>query len=506
MIKKYTIEKLSLFALIILVVFQSCKKNWELSDPLFRKFGNEVFKNLDSTGYNPVFRKVLAENRSELNNSNLISNYYETHQYEPVFILKFLPKDELNLVLEHILKASDHGLDSEMFHYTEIKHLVDKFYDKRKIKTLDEAYQAMALLEIRSAEALITYSNALQYGVVSPRKIFARYYTKTLRPDSISMKKVFEIEHMNKFLDTIQPKNPDYIKLQSALASNFVYPGLSSKETKRTIALNLERLRWKNKPTTDRYVWVNIADYTLKYVEKGKTNLMMKVCVGKGPEQEMADADYDESDNSLRPHNHQTPQLSSEIYNAQVNPIWNIPESIAKNEIYEKALNDPYYLSNNNIEVYTKNGENVDSDTIDWSEISKMNIPYFFKQSPGNDNSLGKIKFQFLNGSNVYLHDTPAQAPFKLSVRAVSHGCVRLEKPLELAHALYGNGKKYETIKQELTEEVPTSRDISLSPKVPVYFDYMTCFVDDSRQIQIRPDVYRLDKILYHRMRKILVY
>lgn len=503
-INQKMLRNAAVIAIALIIVLSSCTKRTDLADPLFRKFRNKVFKKLDTVGYNPVFRKILEHRRLELNNSDLIANYYQTHGYEPIFILKFLPQDDLKLIVEHFSKASQHGLNPEMFNYSEIKQLVDKFYDKKKIKTLEEAYETMALLEIKSAEALITYSNALQYGIVSPRKIFARYYMKTLRPDNEAMNKVFAIDNMKEFLDTIQPKNTEYLKLQEALKSNFVYQGLSSEQTKKAIALNLERLRWKNKPTTDRYVWVNIADYSLKYVENGKTNLTMKVCVGKGPEQEIQDADYDESENSIRPHNHQTPQLNSEIYNAQVNPIWNIPQSIAKNEIYDKVLNDPYYLLNNNIVVYNGSGEIVDSDTIIWSEVSKTNIPYKFKQSPGDDNSLGKIKFQFKNGSNVYLHDTPAQAPFNLTVRAVSHGCVRLEKPIEFANALFGNGNNFDIVKRELTESEPTSRDIQVKPKVPVFLDYMTCFVGPNGQIEIRPDVYQLDRILYNRMKKYL--
>jgi len=91
-----------------------------------------------------------------------------------------------------------------------------------------------------------------------------------------------------------------------------------------------------------------------------------------------------------------------------------------------------------------------------------------------------------------------------LDVRAVSHGCVRLEKPLDFARALFGDGEKYNLVKKEVAESTPTSRDIALSEKVPIYLDYVTCFVDDNGQIQIRPDVYLLDAVLYQRTKRAL--
>jgi L,D-transpeptidase YcbB len=502
------IKKVVKLYVILLIAFiaalQSCKKSRsDIGAVLYKETKNKVFKNIDSAAYYKVFREMLTTSRDSLSNPAVIENFYRQHNYEPYFVLSFIPKEQIRVLTQRYAQAPSHGLNPEFFNYSEIQRLADKIYGKQEIKTAEEAYHDIARLELLTANSLLRYSTALQYGLVNPRKIFVSYYMKTEKPDTAFYNKVFGVTDIKAFLDEIQPKDASYKKLQQALAGNFVYPGLSQQETKRVIQLNLERLRWKNKPTSDRYVWVNIPDFSLKYVENGKTNLTMKVCVGEGPQQVMI-ADFDESEGAVRPHSHETPQLNSEIYNVQVNPVWNIPESIAKNEMYDRIINDPYYLANSNIAVYTKDGEQVDADNIDWSEISKDNIPYDFKQVPGHENALGKIKFQFKNASSVYLHDTPVQAPFSQAMRAVSHGCVRLEKPQEFARALFGEGKQYELIKKEMQEDVPTSRDIPLPEKVPIYIDYMTCFVNDNGQIQIRPDIYLLDTILYQRMRRAL--
>ncbi|MDB5119679.1 MAG: hypothetical protein JWN56_897 [Sphingobacteriales bacterium] len=484
--------------MVFLIMNFGCKNQSDFTEPLFKKFHNEVFKHLDTAGYSPVFVNTISDQKTEINNIDFIAKYYAKRQNEPVFILKLLPNGGMKIMLDYFRRAPEHGLNPEVFNYYEIKKLVDKFYDKREITTPDEAYHTMALLELKTAESLIAYSNALQYGVVSPRKIFERYFTKTPRPDSTFMMKSFNIKDISEYLESIQPTNPDYLKLQNALKSNSVYPGLSLSETQRIIKLNLERLRWKNKPAAKTYVMVNIPDYTLQFVKNGSVQLKMKVCVGKGREQEVADT----AENAGIIRNHQTPELSSMIYNAQVNPVWNIPQSIAKNEIYDKVRSDPDYLINHEIDVYDKRGQKMDADSINWDSIPKNKIPFNFKQAPGDDNSLGKIKFQFVNGSNVYLHDTPAKEPFSLKVRAVSHGCVRLEKPLELARALFGSGSQYSLIETRMSSPDSQPLDLAVEPPVPVFLTYITCFYNEQGKLVIRPDVYERDAVLYERIKK----
>ena len=186
-----------------------------------------------------------------------------------------------------------------------------------------------------------------------------------------------------------------------------------------------------------------------------------------------------------------------------VNPVWNIPKSIAQSEITVKAAQDPYYLSNMGIEVY-QNGKKIDADYIDWDEVSQENVKFDFKQVPGESNALGKMKFLFNNSSSVYLHDTPNKAAFNLSNRAVSHGCVRVEDPLALARAITKSGNDYNRIQANFSESNENSDTFKVKDKVPVYLDYMTCWVDENGNIQIRPDVYFLDKILYRKMSKFL--
>lgn len=463
---------------------------------LYQKTKNKVFKNVTPEGFAEVFKKVLADEKSKLNYPKVISAYYQQNGYDPIFVMDHIFNRDLKTAVIYYQKANEHGLNPDLFKADEIAKLVNKFYNKKGIKTLDEAYHAIAELELLSANSLIKYTNAMQYGIINPKSIYARYYIKTQHPDSSSMTKVFQVTDLKKYLDSIQPKNPQYVALQKALAAGTAAPGLSPEETKRVIITNLERLRWKNKSLDKKYVIVNIPDYRLDVMENGKSVLNMKVCVGKGRNMTNAKTliNYDDTDKIDKPV-HETPQLNSLIHSVDVNPVWNIPQSIATKEIMVEAAKDRYYLENKGINVY-KNGKLVDPDDIDWSTAAKGD--YDFKQQPGDNNSLGKIKFLFNNQSSVYLHDTPAKEAFNKTMRAVSHGCVRLGNPQGLALNLFGPGDKYNLIAKDMAADNPDPTTISLTPKVPVYITYVTAWADENNTLQVRPDVYGLDIILYN--------
>jgi murein L,D-transpeptidase YcbB/YkuD len=167
------------------------------------------------------------------------------------------------------------------------------------------------------------------------------------------------------------------------------------------------------------------------------------------------------------------------------------------------AARDPYYLDNEGIDVYEGGKKIEDPETIDWA--SAPADTYSFKQRPGDGNALGKIKFLFNNSSSVYLHDTPAKLAFNRDMRAISHGCVRVEKPQELALALFGSGEKYDRIVREMESNNTESTDIGLPNKVPVYLTYITCWADESGTLQFRNDVYGLDIVLYAHMNKMIL-
>jgi murein L,D-transpeptidase YcbB/YkuD len=500
-------SKKSVFSVFLIFTFvflalQSCKKKRpEMANILYKKTKNKVFRNVTPEGFSEVFKHVLDSEKTTLAYPQQIAAFYEQNDYDAELVMDHLFNSDLNTAAAWFMKADEHGLNPKMFHTDEIRALLKKFDDKKGIKTVNEAYHDMAELEILFANSLIKYSNALQYGIVNPKKIYVRYYTETKLPDTATTMQVLQTRSIKNYLDSIQPKNPQYTALQKALVSNYQAPGLSQEETKRILIANLERLRWKNKPSENKYVIVNIPDYALNVIENGHSVLSMKVCDGEGRNKTNSNTIVNYHDTAAydRPFSRETPQLNSLIHSVDVNPVWNIPASIASKEIMVDAAKDRYYLSNKGIQVY-KNGKLVDDQDIDWSTASKDE--YEFKQKPGDDNSLGKIKFLFNNKSNVYLHDTPAKSAFELPARDVSHGCVRLGEPQQLALNLFGSGPKYDLIVKDMAADKPDPTTIYLPKKVPVYITYVTCWADENGALQFRQDVYGLDIVLYANLLK----
>lgn len=498
------------FALILILfclatVFQGCKKKRsEIASILFKRTHNTVFKDFDPDEFVAYFKMELVREQAEMSNPKWITAHYSQNDFEPDFVLYQLWDGGLDAMVNKFRRANEHGLDAKLFKPEQIAALMEKFRSQKAIKTPHDAYKFITQLEILSANSIMDYSGALQYGIISPKKIYSRYFIKTLRPDSISINRVFSVDNMAAYLDSIQPKDPQYRALQKAYLEGYEAPKISKEETRRILLVNMERLRWKNKPAENKYVYVNIPDFHLDVIDSGKSILNMRVCVGEGRNKKYLNSleNYNDTCRIDNPYAHETPLLSSVIHSVQVNPIWNIPKSIATKEIIVEAAKDPYYLSNKNINVYLNDKLIRDPETINWSKVTKENCDYEFKQQPGEDNSLGKIKFLFENKSNVYLHDTPAKDAFRYTMRAVSHGCVRLEKPLDLAHTLFTDTVKYNIISKDMQQDDSTSQDIALRPKIPVYITYVTCWSDQDNQLQFRRDVYGLDIVLYENLKK----
>ena len=506
--KKVAVPLLLFFLSAFIITFQSCKKKRsEIANALFKKTHNKVFKEFTPEGYRAVFKQVFDAEKPKLSHANFIEDWYQKDHFEPIFVLNHLFNGDLSKVHDnYLMHAADHGLSPQIFHADELSAAIEKFEDRSHIKTIDEAYRDMAELEISATNSLIDYSNALQYGVVNPKYIYQRYSMATKRPDSTSMSAVFHIGDMQSYMEGLQPTNPQYVALQKALKNNFEEKGFSGEECKRMILVNLERLRWRNKPYEDKYVVVNIPDYMLNVVDSGKSVLKMKVCVGQGRNVDNKNtlAAYNDTCKVDKPGEHETPLLNSLIYGVEVNPVWNIPRSIANKEIIVEAAKDKFYLGNNNIDVYKDDKLVENPEDIDWTNITKENLPYHFKQEPGSSNSLGLIKFIFDNNSSIYLHDTPVKWVFSQKMRAVSHGCIRLGDPKGLAQNLFGDGDRFKTISDDMGQDNPDPTTIYLPKKTPVYITYVTCWADEDGKLQFRNDVYGLDIVLYERLQKIL--
>lgn len=484
------------FNLIMLLLCASvwgCKQAaTDLGQTLYNLTKNKAYKALDQDSLTAFSQHYFDDHRKELKNPDYIQYVYEKKGFEPFLVKNFISDSAFIDLTAYIDRLPEHGLSSKEYNTEAFNKLVNEVKDKDAISSSTEAYEKIVALEFMAADLLSRYGVTLEYGQVNPQKVFERYYINTKRPDSLAYERILTISDMNSYLDSIQPKSPLYKALQQELhAADEQQPA----NKKAALLANLERLRWKHEEDSAKRIYVNIPAFELEMIENNKPTGKMRVVVGTGRNLK------DSADTLTRnmkdlPHSNETPMLQSLIHSVQVNPVWNIPKSIASKEILVHAQQDRFYLANNDIDVY-KGGTKVDDpDGIDWHSYTKDDLPYSFKQRPGGTNSLGLIKFLFENGSSVYLHDTPAKAGFDRSIRASSHGCVRVQEPLKLAHALFGDSDEYQTIEEEMGEENPKANTIKLKPQVQVTLDYMTAALAAEEDLVFYPDIYGLDRVL----------
>ncbi|MBU1175199.1 MAG: L,D-transpeptidase family protein [Alphaproteobacteria bacterium] len=232
------------------------------------------------------------------------------------------------------------------------------------------------------------------------------------------------------------------------------------------IVANMERWRWMPSDLGAYHVSVNIPEFRLAIVDDGAVTFTTRVVTGKPV--------------------HMTPVFSDEIETVVVNPYWNVPSSIAVNEIGPILANNPGYIANNNMELLS-GGKVVDASAVDWSATSVRN--FSIRQRPGASNALGSIKFLFPNSNNVYLHDTPSKSLFERSFRAYSHGCVRVQNPWDFADALLSHETKV-TLAGLESQRGGRETWNSLDRHIPVHLMYFTLRADADGTIHSYGDVY----------------
>jgi murein L,D-transpeptidase YcbB/YkuD len=248
------------------------------------------------------------------------------------------------------------------------------------------------------------------------------------------------------------------------------------------IELAMERLRWLPDIGSGPYILVNIPAFQMwVYDDLSKSapsTLNMRVVVGQAMKT-------------------QTPVLMAEMQFIDFMPYWNVPYSITKNEIIPKLITNPAYLHSENLEIVSAFSDqakpiplNIDSLLLLKQGLLKI------RQRPGKKNPLGKVKFMFPNKEDVYLHDTPSKALFNRSTRDFSHGCVRIEKPLELAEFALRNQPEWTKENIQLAMQAPKMQRVRLKKSIPILFFYTTSFVEQNGEVAFYRDLYGHDTVL----------
>lgn len=305
--------------------------------------------------------------------------------------------------------------------------------------------------------------SAACYTMVTKILAAQKYLDTTLQPNDsllIAALKQFQRQH------GLEPDGKAGENTRGALS-------VSTHERYKQLAVNLERWRWQE-DWGDQYVLVNIPAYHLKVMEDNRQQLELRVIVGR----------------QKTP----TPEVSSRIENIITNPFWHVPQSIYSKELLPEMQENPSeYLAKHSYRIFDKNNNLVDPASVDWAAPDNYRI----RQDAGEKNALGRIKFNFKNKYNVYLHDTPSRSLFARETRSLSHGCVRVQHPIELAsYLLQENNSSYDKEDIEKLIAGGQNRHIALKKQVPVHIRYFTSEADSDGKIYFYRDVYNKDEAI----------
>ncbi|WP_051189734.1 L,D-transpeptidase family protein [Daejeonella oryzae] len=479
--------------------------------------------------------KIISEN--SFNNETEIKEFYSRLNYTNAWIKKGNTLN-LGILISSLKKSAENGLREKDYHFDFIQSFLNR---KVSLQTKEDSLKA----EIRLTDAAIHYYSDMVYGNTIPVLGFnglgykpncfnistvladhilknnlqeimlqfapasteitiiqskIKWYLAIINQDNFkeiivrsrevnetNTNLIFKLYQLG-LLDTAASKlSPRIVRkslqeaqLQFNLPENTVLDDAILKELNVPLAWRLKQLdlslnyyRWLNCIQQNQSVIVvNIPAAYLKVYKNNKVILEMRMVVGK----------------PATP----TPTLISRVNEVILYPYWHVPKSIAIKELLPSIKRDPSYLDKNNYQVLNKAGKIMNPYSINWRALSMRYFPYIIRQCTGCDNALGLIKLNFNNPYSVYLHDTPAKTLFKKDSRFFSHGCMRMEKPMDLAHLiLKNNSVAIDTVNQKGCVRNQSPISVLADEKMPVLVWYNPAGIDSSGRLLFFEDIYR---------------
>ena len=436
------------------------------SMPLASQVHEQLWERLLIAGTPPILRVAGDSVRS----GDLVLQFYTRRLFWPAWSDKTGLLPQVESLLQALRAAADEGLKPRDYHLTRLENILPELWQQQS-SAVPLSAAALADVDLLLTDALLTYGSHLLYGRMTPRTSEVMFDTSQEKADVVGvLQEGVETHRVADALHSLRPRHPDYARLRQALARYRQLPGAEMQV--RQIAQNMERWRWLPQELGRRYILVDVPAYTLEVVERDQPIMTMRVVVGKP--------------------SWPTPVLSATMSHVVLNPDWRVPPSIAAQELLPILRSNPGYLTQQNMRV-SYGPHDVDPRNIDWGKVSTKKFPYRLRQEPGPKNPLGNIKFMFPNRFQVYLHDTPSRTLFAKPERAFSHGCVRVEKPTDLAAYVLRGTLSRERLVASIAQR--TRRTVVLAEPVPIYFVYRTVWVKDDGIVQAQPDIYGYDDL-----------
>ena len=547
------------FVVSLFLTFAVSLENYASDQPIYSDIGKLIQKRIAEAGSSTKI-KLRGERLRAL---DLLEDFYKKRNYQPAWVGVDGPSARVEYLIDTIREADLEGLVPAYYHLQTIITLLGEVLENRE-KEAEPFTNTLAELELLLTDAYLLMGCHFSAGCVNPNTIEAEWFAKPREVDVTSVfERALKENRIKESLHDLLPPQDMYGRLRQKLTyyrelaakggwptiakgkplkrgvkddrviqlrERLVFSGYLSSdksvsgamfddalekavimfqklhglktdgivghmtlkalsvpaETRaRQIEINMERMRWISRNLGQRYIKVNIADFAMDVVEKDHPVLSMKVVVGK-------------------PFWH-TPVFSAKMTHLVLNPSWNVPRSIAIAETIPKIQKNMNYLKKENMKVikgWEDKAEEIDPGTVDWETMNADTFNYRLRQEPGPLNPLGQIKFMFPNHFGVYLHDTPSKGLFERNIRSFSHGCIRLEKPLELAEYVLKKDPKW--TRDKIVSEIKEvkEKEVGLPEPIDVHILYLTAWVDENSFLNFRDDIYGRDKKLDEALEK----
>lgn len=491
-----------------------------------------------------AFKQAIAQAAA---NDRAIAAFYKERDYQPIWT-GANDGQRRRAFIEALRRAPENGLPEGRYDAASVRQ---DFFGFKSIR-------ATAALEVETTRKFLQYARDIQSGILDPKLVDKNMTLRPPRRNRLQTLVAFSESSPAAFLRALQPSNPGYNRLlvekmrlerivgrggwgakvnarklepgqrgtqvvalrrrlnamgyrQFGLTEEFGpsltaavklfqqdhglnMDGIAGVQTLRAINISastrlmqvivgLERLRWLNKPLGKRYILVNEAAFTAYVIDNGKPILTTRVVVGKAGRW-------------------RTPEFEKKMTYMVINPSWYVPASIATTEYLPKLKLNRNALIRQDLIMTDASGNTVNPENVDFAQYSQNDFPFNLRQPPSGENALGRVKFMFPNKHAIYLHDTPTKSLFGKDIRTFSHGCIRVQKPFQLAYTLLS--KQSADPKALFDRYLATGKEITVRLKVPVpiYLVYRTAWVTPAGRVNFRADSYDVDEKVFAALMK----
>jgi len=487
----------------------------------------------------------------DLHSKPVIKDFYEGRDFKPVWVRGNGPKSEAYNLIKALHGAKDEGISPRLYRIDKIEELVGQLKERKG----KPRHAILADCELLLSDAFFSYAFHLSHGVLDPLTFKLRWSSRESEGQlKEEIEKAVSSNRVRETLADLVPKTRNYEGLRKALAE---YGDMATKEEwpkvptgpklkagdkggrviaiRNRLKLQLTRDTISKEPADADYFDAELEEAVKKFQEEHGlepdgvvgfgTVEAMNVSIPKRVCQIAANMDrlramrgfFEEPDHILvnvplfeleavknggpllrsrvvvGQLAKKTPLLTAQVVHLIFSPKWHVPRSIMVEEKLPLIRKDPAYVRKNNMRLYDRSGMQVDPESIDWSGVTEKNMTYRIVQDTGDFNALGRVKFIFPNPYDVYLHDTPQKSLFQRSVRTLSHGCIRVEKPVELAELLLNDKPEWD--REKITEAMNRKGElvVPLTKPLPIHVIYMTAWVDEGG-LKLLNDVYGFDR------------